>query len=156
MASIAYALEHIKCNLPSVLNRGTIERICREHDYRWRERELDPATTVALFAQQVLHGNVPCSEVRHLAGGGQSPTVAAFSAQAYCAARQRLPLQVCNDLFSEICQRLIPQTHQAQHRWHGHRVFHVDGSGFSMPDTPELQKSVEPGRGAWNRDVSAF
>jgi len=141
MASIAYALEHIKCNLPSVLNRGTIERICREHYYHWRERELDPATTVALFAQQVLHGNVPCSEVRHLASGGQSPTVAAFSAQAYCAARQRLPLQVCNDLFSEVCQRLLPQTHQTQHRWHGHRVFHVDGSGFSMPDTKELRKA---------------
>ena len=24
-------------------------------------------------------------------------------------------------------------------RWRGHRVYHVDGSGFSMPDTPHLQ-----------------
>jgi hypothetical protein len=24
-------------------------------------------------------------------------------------------------------------------RWRGHRVFHVDGSSFSMPDTPQLQ-----------------
>ena len=134
MASIAYALEHIKRDPLAVLNRRTIERVCREHDYHWRNRELDPATTVASFIQQVLHGNVPCSEVRHLANGS-------FSAQAYCAARQRLPLEVCSDLFSEVCQGLKPQTHQAAHRWHGHRVFHVDGSGFSMPDTPELQKA---------------
>jgi len=25
-------------------------------------------------------------------------------------------------------------------RWCGHRTFHVDGSAFRMPDTPELQK----------------
>ncbi len=134
MASIAYALQRIKGNLFGVLDRVTIERICRERRHEWRERELDPATTAALFVQQILHGNLPCSEVRHLAA-------ASFSAQAYCAARQRLPLAVCQDLFGEVCQRLLPQTLQAQHRWQGHRVFHVDGTGFSMPDTPELQKA---------------
>jgi hypothetical protein len=31
-------------------------------------------------------------------------------------------------------------------RWHGHRTFHIDGSSFSMPDTPELQKHFgQPG-----------
>ena len=31
-------------------------------------------------------------------------------------------------------------------RWCGHRTFHVDGSAFSMPDTPELQKELgQPG-----------
>jgi hypothetical protein len=134
MASIAYALQRIKGDVSSVLNRTTIERICREHDHQWRQRELDPATTVALFVQQVLHGNVPCTEVRRLAGG-------TLSAQAYCAARQRLPLPVCNDLFSEVCQWLMPQTRRDEHRWRGHRVFHVEGTGFSMPDTPELQKA---------------
>jgi len=30
--------------------------------------------------------------------------------------------------------------------WHGHRVFHVDGSSFSMPDTPALQEAFgQPG-----------
>ena len=32
-------------------------------------------------------------------------------------------------------------------RWHGHRTFFVDGSGFSMPDTPELQNHFgQPGQ----------
>ena len=134
MASIAYALEHIKSNPAAALQPRVIERVCREHHHHWRDRELDPATTVALFLQQVLHGNVPCSEVRHFHNGS-------FSAQAYCAARQRLPLGVCNDLFSEVCQRVMPQTHGDSHRWRGHRVFHVDGTGFSMPDNPELRKA---------------
>jgi Transposase DDE domain len=134
MASITYALQRIKDDFSSVLNRTTIERICREHHHLWRRRELDPATTIALFAQQILHGNVPCTEVRHFHDG-------AVSAQAYCAARQRLPLQVCNDLFSEVCKQLMPQTKKDEHRWRGHRVFHVDGTSFSMPDTPELQKA---------------
>jgi hypothetical protein len=134
MASIAYALQRIKHDPLAILDRRTIERVCREHGHHWRDRELDPATTVALFLQQVLHGNIPCSEVRHLADRS-------FSAQAYCEARRRLPLEVCHDLFSEVCQGLMPQTDQAAHRWHGHRVFHVDGTGFSMPDTTELRRA---------------
>jgi hypothetical protein len=46
--------------------RGAVAGVCRELGHDWRDRELDPATTVALFVQQVLHGNCPCSEVRHL------------------------------------------------------------------------------------------
>jgi Transposase DDE domain len=134
MASIAYALQCIKHDPLAIVDRPTVERICREHDYHWRERELDPATTVASFMQQVLHGNTPCSEVRHLAEGS-------FSAQAYCQARHRLPLGVYHDLFSHVCEHLMPQTHRSGHLWHGHRVFHVDGTGFSMPDTPELRRA---------------
>jgi hypothetical protein len=136
MASIAYALERIKRNPLAILDRRTVERVCRQHDYHWRDRELDPATTVALFMQQVLHGNTPCSEVRHLAPGAPG-----FTAQAYCQARQRLPLTIYHDLFSEVCDRLMPQTHRSRHLWRGHRTFHVDGSSFSMPDTPELQQA---------------
>lgn len=39
-----------------VLGRDTIERVCREHGYGWRDPELDRASTVTLFVQQVAHG----------------------------------------------------------------------------------------------------
>jgi hypothetical protein len=94
---------------------------------------LDPATTVALFIQQVLHGNAPCSEVRHIAGRS-------FSAQAYCQARARLPLALYQGLLTGISERIIPVTRQSEHRWRGHRTFHIDGSTFSMPDTKPLRK----------------
>ena len=63
MASIAASIARIKQDALGALDRGVIEKVCAEFGHAWRERELDPATTVALFVQQVLHGNVACSEV---------------------------------------------------------------------------------------------
>jgi len=134
MASIAYALERIKRNPLELLTRPLIEQICRDHDHHWRNRELDPATTLALFAQQIMHGNAPCNEVPRIAGSS-------FTGQAYCQARARLPLLVCQDLFSHVCQAVLPQTQDAGHRWRGRRTFLIDGSTFSMPDTPALRKA---------------
>jgi len=60
-----------------------------------------------------------------------------FSGAAYCRARQRLPLEVIRrivDSFSHGIARSDPVS-----SWHGHRVALIDGTGFSMPDTPELQ-----------------
>jgi hypothetical protein len=133
MASIATSLQRIKDNPLEFLDRGLIERVCRECNHTWRDRELDPATTVALLMQQLLRGNIPCSEVRHLAGGR-------FTAQAYCDARSRLPLAVCQALLYEVFQRAMPQTRGEEHLWFGHRTFHIDGSTFSMPDTLELRE----------------
>ena len=134
MASISWALQRINDNPLSIVDRAMVERACGQNHYHWRQRELDPATTVALFMQQVLHGNAPCSEVRHIAGRS-------FTAQAYCAARARLPLAVYHWLLSEMYEQFMPHTSLAEHRWFGHRTFHIDGSSFSMPDTPELQKA---------------
>src|SRR5678816_3179103 len=84
-ASIAGAVARIKrAEDPlGVLGRGAVGRVCRELGHDWRDRELDPATTVALFVQQVLHGNCPCSEVRHLAAAGAAPGKV-FTPSAYC------------------------------------------------------------------------
>jgi hypothetical protein len=71
--------------------------------------------------------------VRHLGGGG-------FSAQAYSDARARIPSAVYQTLLYEVYQRIVPCTHRQEYLWHGHRTFHIDGSTFSMPDTPELRE----------------
>ncbi len=134
MANLASSLQRVKQNPLSCLSRQLIERVCREHDYVWRDRELDPATTVSLFLQQIAHGNVSCAQVRHIAH-------ASFSAQAYCEARARLPLAVYQDLVGKVCDAAMPQSRRSEHLWHGHRVFHIDGSTFSMPDEPELRKA---------------
>ena len=119
MASIALSLQRIKDNPLGLLSSQLIEGTCREHGYTWRDRELDPTTTMGLFMQQVLHGNASCSEVVHI--GGNS-----FTPQAYCDARARLPLAVYQDLLSKVSQAVMPQTGQEEHLWHGHRTFHVD------------------------------
>jgi len=112
--------------------RSVVEQVCNELGHTWRQRALDPAATVALFVQQILHGNVPCSEVRHLAAKSFTPS-------AYCQARARLPLAVVQSLLRRVCAAAFVATQQPKHLWLGrHRVFHIDGSTFSMPDTPEL------------------
>jgi hypothetical protein len=133
--SIAGAVARIKDDPGGALDPRAVERVCRELGHDWRERELDPAATVALFVQQVLHGNCPCSEVRHLGGGGGS-----FTASAYCQARARVPLAVYQSLLTDVIDAALPATREDRHLWLGrHRTFHVDGSTFSMPDTPELR-----------------
>jgi hypothetical protein len=124
------------------LGRGAVGAVCEELGHAWRDRTLDPAATVALFVRQVLHGNCPCAEVRHLGAGGQP-----FTPGAYCQARSRLPLSVYQSLLTRVVDAALPHTRQADHRWRGHRVFHVDGTTFSMPDVPELQKAFGQPRG---------
>lgn len=142
MASIASSLQRIKDNPLGIIDRGVIERICDECHYSWRDRQLDPATTFTLFTQQVVRGNIPCSEVRHVAATMKSPyTGGPFTTQAYCDARIRLPLAVYQAVLTEIYQKIVPITQREAHLWHGHRTFHIDGSTFSMPDTPELRKA---------------
>jgi hypothetical protein len=150
MASIAASIARIKQDALGALRRGVIEQVCAEFSYAWRDRELDPATTVALFVQQVLHGNVPCSEVRHLAVSAGKQ----FTPSAYCQARARLPLTVVQSLLTRVCDAALLATRQPNYLWLGrHRVFHIDGSTFSMPDTPELCEAFglpygpEPGCG---------
>jgi hypothetical protein len=134
MASIPRALARIKQSPTSLLDRSSILKVCDELDHRWRQRELDPATTLALFVQQIIHGNAPCSEVRHIAGKN-------FSASAYCQARLRLPLAVCQAMLTKVTETALPATRLPRHLYNGHRLFHLDGSTFSMPDTDELRKA---------------
>jgi hypothetical protein len=94
-----------------------------------------PASDVAtfLFLWQLLEGNTACSHlvrISHLD----------FTESASCRARGRLPLGFCHDLQNEVTGRCFTaEPLRPQERWHGHDVSFLDGSSFSMPDTPELQ-----------------
>ena len=135
--NIIDAVATIKRDVAHSLGAESIKQACHAEKYAWRERQLGPVQTVHAFIIQVLNGNTACSHTVRLAGLD-------CSAEAYCQARARLPLAVY--------QRLLKQTSQAAQRglslprWHGHRTFLIDGSSFSMPDTPALQKSFgQPG-----------
>jgi hypothetical protein len=138
VTSILRAIGQIKANVAVHLQAATIERICRELGHTWRDRLLTPVVTVHAFLLQVLHGNTACDHVAHLMGGR-------FSGDAYGQARRRLPLQLFQRLLAAVIGALAECRDQAQ-RWCGHRVWLLDGSGCSMPDTPELQAAFgQPG-----------
>lgn len=137
--SIFAAVQQIKADVAQFLGPQFIRAVCDTVGHVWRERILDPATTVHLFVLQVLHANTACAHVPRL--GAVDCT-----GEAYCQARQRLPLRVLRYLVRALNQHLGASTMLDEGRWHGHRTFLVDGSGVSMPDTPELQEHFgQPG-----------
>jgi len=131
MVSIACALGRIKDELCQLISDEVILQACQDAGYEWRDRVLGPVSTVQLFVLQVLHGNTAMTHLRHLTGWS-------MTASGYCQARMRLPLSVFQKLIQWVTAQLRTATHQVG-RWHGHRIFHIDGSSFSMPDTDELQ-----------------
>jgi len=135
--SIVAAVERIKADIAQWLQPAAIEDLCQAIGHAWRERVLDPATTIHLFLLQMLHGNTACSHVPRLGG-------LECSGEAYCQARSRLPLALFECLLLLVRDRL-PQA-SADGLWRGHRTFLADGSSTSMPDTPELQEAYgQPG-----------
>jgi hypothetical protein len=138
VTSILRALARIKADVAVHLQAAMIERLCRELGHTWRDRILTPVVTVHAFLLQVLHGNTSCDHVAHLMD-------AQFSGEAYGQARRRLPLELFQRLLSAVIGALASCRDEAQ-RWCGHRVWLLDGSSCSMPDTPQLQQAFgQPG-----------
>lgn len=129
--TIPEILRQFKADVAKALSAETIRTVCESLGHVWRERVLDPVTTIQVFLLQILHGNTACTALPRLAG-------LCFTATAYCLARKRLPLMIFAVLVQRVCDALIPETDQTG-RWHGHRTWTMDGSSFSMSDTPELQ-----------------
>src|SRR5215471_9169697 len=131
-ATLTQVVKQFQQDWTSQLEPEAIVMACRGVAYRWRERTLDPVTTIQLFFVQILHCNTACTHLRHL-------TKLDVTASAYCQARMKLPLAVFAQLLGSVSQALQHEPLD-EGRWLGHRTLWVDGSSFSMPDTPALQE----------------
>jgi hypothetical protein len=129
--TIPQILCQFKADVAQALSPQTIRTICDYLGHVCRDRVLNPVTTVHVFLLQILHGNTACTALSRLAG-------VPFTAAAYCYARKRLPLALFEDLLQRVCDALVPEI-QETGRWLGHRTWSLDGSSFSMSDTPDLQ-----------------
>jgi hypothetical protein len=114
------------------LDDGVLRRAFRDVGHHWRERKLDPVTTVRLFFLQIVSGNTACNDVPRLSKLN-------VTGSAYCEARKRLPLEALQVLVARCTSRMMESARDSG-RWLGHRLFIVDGSSFSMPDTAELRE----------------
>lgn len=130
---ILRAIARIKSDVAAHLHEAEIAQLCRDLGYTWRQRLLTPVVTIHAFLLQVLHGNTSCDHVPHLMCGN-------FTGEAYCLARQRLPLALFERLVAAVTSSLGACIDQAK-TWCGHRTWLIDGSSCSMPDTPELQQA---------------
>lgn len=131
MRIITEIVKQFQQNWTEELNADSITVACRDCEMTWINSMLNPVVTIQLFFLQILHGNTACTDMRLLAKMN-------FSAAGYCAARIRVKLNVFELLLQRCVNSIQDQTLETG-RWLGHRVFMIDGSSFSMSDTPQLQ-----------------
>ncbi len=131
-------LKRLRQDLAHRLEPESIQSVCRSVGHTWRKSLLNPLAILHWFVIQILHGNSSLQHVSLLAGR-------IFTGAAYCLARARLPLAVFRGVLAGLIKALVPET-RSEGPWRGHRTWLIDGSSFSMPDTPELQaKFGQPG-----------
>jgi Transposase DDE domain len=105
-----------------------------------RDRVFNVRRTFFGFLYQVLNPHCPCREVVRqiqalFALHHDGPVDSGSS--AYCQARARLPW----DILPRLRQAAAHQADQTAQRWRGLWVKVVDGTGLSLPDTPENQRA---------------
>lgn len=125
------ALQQLRQGLDPHLDEADVHHLGKQLGHRWRDCLLTPFAILRWFLIQVLHGNTALNHVSLLAHR-------AFTDAAYSQARSRLPLAVFHAVLRRLTETLKTRT-RTDGLWYGHRTFLIDGSGISMPDTPELQ-----------------
>lgn len=139
MAAFDLALSCIRDGSHDLLRPDALNQLAGEMGHDFRNTALTPGNTLRLFAQQIAGGNVACSAMRHLAGDD-------FTDSAWCQARKRLPIgliRACHRTVVDHARREWDSDNDKDGnggRWRGHRVYVVDGTSDSMPDTPELRQ----------------
>jgi len=129
MNTIRTSFSHVKKQFEDYLTPAEILQVCRDENYVFRKRLLGPVETIIAFCIQVLNGNTACTAVRHWMGADVTDS-------AYCQARKRLPLAIFKKVLRRITTALNQQV--SSELWNGRRVFLIDGTSFSTPDTAEL------------------
>jgi hypothetical protein len=109
----------------------TVERVRQRPS---RDRILTPVVTAYRALRQVLHGHTAASGLRHLAG-------LSLTRSASCQARGRLSVRFFWQLLRVVTGRLRGgDPKRPGDRWRGHRVWLIDGTSFSMPDTAQREE----------------
>ena len=115
----------------------TTEAYLPEH----RERLYPPTLTLSMFMKQGLAADRSCQRAVNAWAAQRAAeglSTQSIRTGAYCQARQRLPLALVSALTRET-GRVLSARAQRGWRWRGRTVKLADGTGISMPDTPENQ-----------------
>lgn len=126
--SIAHQSLSLKDRALAFLNPQFIAQLAREAGFTWRNTPLALPKLIALFARQILCGNLSMPALARLAGSR-------FTPEAFCIARGKLSVVLLRGLLQRLCEMGAAKTSL----WKGHRLWHLDGTGLSMPDAPSLQ-----------------
>ena len=132
MGSIGLAIRGVKEDAGRLLEIEGLAQICREAGDRWRCRgPLTRPRLIQLLILQMVEGN---AALRRVARWASTP-VHRLTKAGVAAARKRLPRFVLVALLRCLLERA--PTHGGG-LWRGYRVYLMDGTGVSMPDTRPL------------------
>lgn len=117
---------------------STVENLLPE-DYR--ERQFSPTETLSMFLAQAMNEDRSCQKAVNDAAvkrivGGLSPC--STKTGGYCQARQRLPLNMVSTLVRFTGEQMNDQVPD-HWRWFGKRVYLIDGTTVTLPDTAANQ-----------------
>jgi len=150
MASIAQFRKKFKDNyfakikfISEYFSTKDITSAITQAEYRWRDRIWNPAGTFWTFMLQVLHAGSSCRDavamfLAEQAATGQKVT-ASTDPSGYCQSRSHLPRSLFSTALKTVGQKLQEKACTAE-LWFSRRLWVVDGSSCSMPDTPALQE----------------
>ncbi len=108
-----------------------------------RERLYPPTVALSMFMRQALNADGSCQKAVNgwaAQRAAEGLGVQSVRTGGYCKARQRLPVAMVTALTRET-GRLVSVGAPRSWRWRGRTVKLVDGTGISMPDTPQNQAS---------------
>jgi len=125
----------------NVLTGPELLEVTEAHLPEHRERLYPPTVTLSMFMRQALEEDRSCQRAVNgwaAQRAGEGLRVQSIRTGGYCQARQRLPVEMVQALTRE-SGRLLSTRARPGWRWRGRPVKLVDGTGISMPDTPENQ-----------------
>jgi hypothetical protein len=132
----------------NLLTGPELLEMTEEHLPEHRERLYPPTVTLAMFMKQSLALDRSCQRAVDAWAGQRAAeglSVQSIRTGGYCRARARLPLGMIVALTRETARLLSAQA-PCGWRWRGRCVKLADGTGISMPDTPENQSRYpQPG-----------
>ena len=138
-----------------VLTESNIRKVLNQHEVEFRDRQFNPLVTIWAFLSQVLSEDHSCRDAvsRILAHrAASSEPLCSPNTAGYCKARSRLSCDVLSTLARRSAVDLEAGARE-QWKWLGRKVYIIDGSHVSMPDTVENQaeypqpSSQKPGVG---------
>ena len=138
-----------------ILTREFVLGVLEGEGHKYRQRVFCPLVTLWAWLSQCLSQDKSLNEAvsRILANRVVTGLPAcSASSSSYSDARSRFPLPVMMRMAKEVGRIVHDNAADAWH-WRGREVFLADGTGLSMPETPENQlafpriKTVAPGLG---------
>jgi len=137
-----------KSSLPfeELLSRDLLNEAVDRFMAGCRNTVFNGKVTLLAFLGQVFTRDSSCSDaVIRIVNwySQQGKTRCSPSTGAYCDARKRLSVEMLEFLVKETSKRALAKGGE-MFRWLGHDAYVVDGTTYSLPDTPENREAFPP------------